>query len=114
MWGWARRELLSVQNLLSVATLLLLLWSKGWGWMATQEAAAKQIHEYAAKLDDLQSMFNARLEALEQERYSLNDRVAVSFPRRSEIEPQLKALNEKVDDARMMTRQLLERYRRPY
>src|SRR5206468_2226459 len=93
---------------------LLLIWSRGWAWIHTQDQVIERVASLGSQLVQIlenQNALGVRLEALELGRAGLTETVGQTFVRRSELEPQLRALKEAFDDQRMMTRQLLERYR---
>lgn len=111
MMVWLRTNV-TLQNILIALTLASTLVLNSARWMKTlgenDRADADQRVELTRKVDDL----STRVSALERSNYQLFDVIAREFPRRSELDPRLKAIEDKLAEQNMMFRRYLESYRR--
>ncbi len=111
MWTWLKKQL----TLQTVLMLVLLFGSfsqrtgsRVIGLFDVTDKNSQAISELVKVTRSLAE----RVEALERRNLSLNDVVAKEFPRRSELEPRLRAIEDGIKEQNMLLRRQQEQYRR--
>lgn len=115
---WFRRQL-TIQNILMVLVLVSSLTKNTAGWVtglssvtSDNTKAIAEIVKAQADERSRQEAFDLRLRSLENYHLTLNDEIAKSFLRRSELEPRLKAMEDQITETNRLWRRFLENYRR--
>lgn len=119
MREWLTKNL-TVTNAIVIATLIVTLVRSG-GQFALQYSeqtrdqtrSTIQLGEAVAKLTLIVDALGARVTLSEHRQDRINDDIAKEFPRRSELEPRLKAIEEKVNETNMAVRRMNENSRVP-
>lgn len=118
MKEWIKQNAAFINIALIVATLIasMLRGPAIFVWQLSQKNAndtAETNNKSIAELRGLVQGLAIRVTHHDQQFDTLNSEIAKEFPRRAELQPWMKSMEEKVDEANRNSRLLLERYRRP-
>lgn len=107
------REQLTVGNILVTATFIATLTLNTGRWVTgfnqENKERDRKISETTVKISDLSvatQSLTTRIEQLERSNLQMSERVAQDFPRRSELEPRLRAIEEQLAESNRLMRSM--------
>jgi hypothetical protein len=108
---WFKKQL-SFQNILMVLTLVVVMLRSSTTWVLDVTESGGRLAVSVQRLVDQTDALAKRVDALERDRIGLESVMSNSFPRRSELEPRLTAIENMGKENNMMLRRFLETYPR--
>lgn len=111
MRDWLKKQA-TVQNILMVLVLIATLARNSSAWVMQVTNSSSRTADAVAELVSQTTALAGRVSALELDHASRNEIFAREFPRRAELEPRLKAIEDMGRENNLMLRRFLENYRR--
>lgn len=111
MTDWLKKQL-TFQNIVIVLTFVAVLFRSSTAWVLDVTASGGKTAAAVQRLVEQTDRLTTRIDALERDRLTEGVRVALEFPRKSEIEPRLVGIEKGIEELNRQQRRMMETYRR--
>lgn len=107
MRDWLKKQV-TVGNILMVLVLVVTMFRNSTAWVIDLTTSSGKTASAVSKLVEQTAKLEQRVDTIERDRLIQSEIIAREFPRRSELEPRLKAIEDSSRENNILLRRMLE------